>query len=315
MGIKIDLWSDLEDILDKRLKEMKIQRKEYQDPVMDYLRLEQRLIEPKPREIKKAKDFICPNGYEEELKYIKDCISQGKDLHPFMSRNIKQMRNEDKLLSDWGIYHLHLSKQMDNDGFMSRSDYLLMVRIDEGMVYFLKIVSHKKKNVFVLKEYIQIIHDNWADTIKKYRMQGVENIQEITDDGRKALRNINIQTCVTVEDGTIYRPLGGGYMSDGTSFVAVQRYLAWKKSIEDIQKWMINNFDMWCNIAFKDTLGVVKQKDIILVLFLNDMLVLQEKTTQLCIKIKRIKGKGWSVKILSKANVFNEEWNQCGWRI
>lgn len=77
------------------------------------------------------------------------------------------------------IYHLHLSEEIDpRDGFMQRSDKLLMVRIEDKTVYFIAVVDHNLKNVWSLKRYIEIIKANWPETIERYRMNEMHLLEK-----------------------------------------------------------------------------------------------------------------------------------------
>ena len=240
----IDLNADFDRIADEKLKKQGVKRKSKSRAGLDYYRLQQRLVENKPRIVKKSRDFSCPQGYEKALKLIEKVIEQGKNIHPFMTRNLKNLRNEDLLLSDWGIYHLHLSDETDDkkrDGFMKRSDKLLMVRIDKNCVYFITVVSHNKKNLWTLKRYIQIIRDNWPETIEKYRLQDVKAVEHISEDKHTLARKKHALTITELEDGTCYMLLGGGYASDGSSITAVRMYDTFMEQLQDAEKVLRNN--------------------------------------------------------------------------
>lgn len=242
--INIDLKADFDRIADEKLKKQGVKGKSKPKAGLDYCRLQQRLVENKPRIVKKAGTFSCPQGYEKALKLIEGFIEQGENIHPFMTRNLKNLRNEDLLLSDWGIYHLHLSDEIDEkkrDGFMKRSDKLLMVRIDEKCVYFITVVSHNEKNLWTLKQYIQIIRDNWPETIEKYRLPEVKAVEHITEDKHTLARKKHALTMTELEDGSCYMLLGGGYASDGSSITAVRMYDTCMKQLHDAEKVLRNN--------------------------------------------------------------------------
>ena len=59
------------------------------NPLYDYFNFQKRYIEPKPRIIKKSKEFICPTGYELALNEIEEKIFNGDKLTPYLSKEIK----------------------------------------------------------------------------------------------------------------------------------------------------------------------------------------------------------------------------------
>mgnify|MGYP007031466453 CR=1 FL=1 len=245
-NVEIDLVSDFEKICQRILKEQGISLKNPNDGAMDYYRLIHRLIENKPRNILKSKEFFCPQEYENALKLIERTIKNGDNLHPFMTRNLKKLQYEDLLLSDWGIYHLHLSEKVDSkDGFMQRSDKLLMVRIDEENVYFITTVDHDQKNVWSLKRYIEIIKANWPQTIEQHRMKEVHLIEKMSDEDYALCRRGNATTFIELDDGSCYGMIGGGYMSDGTAFYALKDHDNNARILADMENILIHSLPVW----------------------------------------------------------------------
>lgn len=248
--VEIDLVSDFEKICQRILKEQGIRQKNKNDCAMDYYRLMHRLIENKPRNILKAKEFFCPQEYESALKLIEKTIKNGANLHPFMTRNLKKLQCEDLLLSDWGIYHLHLSERIDpKDGFMQRSDKLLMVRIDDENVYFITIVDHNEKNVWSLKRYIEIIKANWPQTIERHRMKEVHLLEKMSDEDYAKCRKANATTFIELDDGSCYGMMGGGYMSDGTAFYALKDHDNNARILADMENILIHSLPQWLSKA------------------------------------------------------------------
>ncbi len=226
-GIQLNLLDDLDEFCEKNLEEHGIKRKDMNDPTMDYCRLQRRLIDVHKRRVYKPSGFAYPNKYEKQLQYLQYCIETGKNLNPFMTRRIKNLQLEDMLLYDWNIYHFHLSDILDikNDGFMERSDQLLMAYVTTDAIYFLKIVPHDEipSHLWANKEYIQIIRDNWPWLIEKNLLKGVSLSQKITEEEYYNLRKAHISTFTELTDGSLYGVIGGGYASDGSSSEAVHQ--------------------------------------------------------------------------------------------
>lgn len=241
-NVEIDVVRDFEKICGRILQKLDIKRKNINDSSMDYYRLMHRLIENKPRKIMKAISFSCPVEYERALKLIERIIQCGENLHPFMTRNLKRLQYEDLLLSDWGIYHLHLSEEIDpRDGFMQRSDKLLMVRIEDKTVYFIAVVDHNLKNVWSLKRYIEIIKANWPETIERYRMNEMHLLEKLSDDDYAMCRKAHATTLIELDDGSCYGLIGGGYMSDGTSAQALREHDYNERVLADMEEILIHS--------------------------------------------------------------------------
>ncbi len=55
-----------------------------------------------------------------------------------------------------------------------------------------------------------------------YRIRGIQG-GPLTEEQRRNLRKVNMQTATTTADGTVYMAIGGGVASSGTSAEAVRR--------------------------------------------------------------------------------------------
>lgn len=240
-NIKIDLCSDYERILAGWVDGFVECRKSENDGVLDYFRLERRLIEAKPRKVRKAKHFMCPPGYEDKLLFIEEYIKSGKNLLPFMSKGIRNLNNEDMLLNDWGIFHLHLSNELEmHSVFMERSDYLLMIHVEDDCIYFLKIVPHEKpnktRNIWTKKEYLEIIRENWPEIIDKYIMKGMKLLEHFDEREHYELRKAGASVFTELDEDSLYFSPGGGYASDCTSLQAVRARDYHMRLIEDLER-------------------------------------------------------------------------------
>ena len=312
-GIKINLVQDCRNILEKRLKDQKIMRKSLDDPIMDYFRLQERILEARPRRVYVAKDFQCPKGYEAELAFIRRAIEAGRDLNRFMSRTIKRLTEEDLMLYDWGIYHFHLSKKVDTrkkDGFMERSPHLLLAKIDDEAVYMIKVVSHNKKNVWTHKNYIQAIEENWPETIRKSKMDNMTLTEFVSEENHYKLRKAGITTFTQLDNGNLYAPLGGGYASDRSSTRAVRKCGNFMYMLADAEKLIVENFWLWMKheeeleVLFPDNKAAINIK---LIEMWKDNYLLKEEATDLHIRLE-LKNNIWNITICEKQKIFEKEW-------
>lgn len=314
-GLKIDLCTDMDDLLGQQLEKAKVKGKNPNDPSMDFFRLQQRLITNRPRKVIKAKEFTCPKSHEEALKHIENCIMQGKDLHPFMTRNLRQLKNEDILLSDWGIYHLHLSCKLDakkKDGFMERSKYLLMVKITDNTAYFIKTVPHNEKNRWARKEYIQIIRDNWPELIENNLMKDMHLTEKISDTDYEKLRKAHISTFVELDDGSLYTMLGGGYMSDGTSSNAIRAHDYYQEIVTSAEEFLIRRLKrkLAQEVGLSGDLGPNETIEVHLVSIDIGTLFLKVERTNLIIRMVIAEDQNWTIQIITNNMLLRKMMNE-----
>ena len=145
-------------------------------------------------------------------------IEAGYNLTPYLSKSVLDPYFHDDLLNHWGIYHLHLGEVLKND-FITRTSSLLYVRFDDENAYFLDIREH---GAWTQQDIIQIIHDNWPQSISAYRTHSNSSVMyHITDEDVKKLRKARINFPVMVSDGIIYEGLGNGVASNGNNIGAV----------------------------------------------------------------------------------------------
>ncbi len=149
--------------------------------------------------------------------YIRYFLEKGQDVTQFLSKSINGSEKKDGLLWDFGMHHFHLSTQLEESGFVKRSDYLLFAIIADTDAYFLDIRSHldPEELLWIRQDLLQILHSNWPELIKPLLLKG-ESETTLTDREKKELRRKNVNHCPQFE-GHLTRPIGGGMMSDGSS--------------------------------------------------------------------------------------------------
>ncbi|EIK43155.1 hypothetical protein O59_003948 [Cellvibrio sp. BR] len=147
---------------------------------------------------------------------IESMFVSGEDVNTHLSHLVKktdQLKKEhlDLLLSEWGIHHIHF----DPD----RTNKLLFVHIKGTSVYFIDVLEHEDDEgtieTWTNTGLIEIIHRNWPDAIKAYKVNGDFGCEERTTEQRRNLRDKFTNSFVTVPDGTVYRGPGGGFMANG----------------------------------------------------------------------------------------------------
>lgn len=256
--ININLKSDFVRIIKKRLKILKRFQPSinYKNQIKDlnnsteicikYLNLQNRLIQNIPRNILKSKEFSCPPDKKGAIQLIEQKIKNGEDLTPFLSRLLKKFDYNDLFLNDWGIYHLHLNITVESDGFIKRSGPVLLVRFDKSKAYFIQIKEHSSKfNLWHQKQLIEIIHQNWPDTIADKRIS-IKTTNSISNEDRKKWRKGGINTVISVNDGTTYALIGGGITLSNNNLQNVRYTYFILNILDEIENYLNLNIEEIC---------------------------------------------------------------------
>ena len=244
--MNIDFVRDAKELFRRRLEAMGVIVKHDNDPIISWYIYRGRTIPISRRKVVKAKGFSFPPLFTEKLKSLETKIENGANLASYLSRSIMNCSKDDLMLYDWGIYHLHISDNLDtkkSDGFMERSDLLLYALFNNDKVYFIKTINHKgENNMWTKKECLEIINDNWPHLLEPYVMKGVaEEQQYISDDERSALRKNHVNTFVTLNNGVVIMPPNMGFMCDGTPIKAVYDADNLKKQLNEVQSNIMND--------------------------------------------------------------------------
>lgn len=241
--LKIDLYSDWIEYLKReliRLGYKNCQVKTEEDYCFYFFNVLLRRVNSAPRKVLFSKEFSCPQEHIQTIETIKNKIEQGSDITPYLSKSIRKPGDYDELLNDWGIHHLHLGQKKGNSGFTERTKDLLFVWFDERHAYFLKVMSHGD---WAKKELVEIIHKNWPDLIKQFKLTGVHVEENMSEEDIKKLREAGANTLFKSEDGAVYSPIGGGYATSGVNINVVRTCDYIRKRIELIEKDIVDNFD------------------------------------------------------------------------
>ncbi|MGE0716709.1 MAG: hypothetical protein AB7P02_14815, partial [Alphaproteobacteria bacterium] len=84
-------------------------------------------------------------------------IEKGEELKPHLSKRVETVlessskkltrrRDLDLMLIEWDVHHLHISQQLQADGFVERDDPLLFAVFHKGEAYLLDVMTHKDFN-------------------------------------------------------------------------------------------------------------------------------------------------------------------------
>lgn len=128
--ISIDILRDLFSIFRQELIAFGYMKKDVNsiedlELIRIYCNVQRRLVLPVPRQLHKSKSFACPPKHASVVATLERLIENDDDLTPYLSTKIKSIDDNDLLLNDWGIHHLHLGANIKSDGFAERTGALL----------------------------------------------------------------------------------------------------------------------------------------------------------------------------------------------
>lgn len=239
MELISDFLTDANSLCASFLNKNKITQKHISDSILDYFVFRIRIPVQKIRVIHKASGFSCPIGYENKLTFLENAIENGSDLMPFMTKKTRDLNNEDYMLNDWGIFHLHINDSFEN-GFIKRSAYLLLAFIDSDNAYFIKCIDHPRAGELLpwgLKEYLEIIDENWpflTDSWIINRDRDVQLTTHFTEEEYVSLRKHGINACVELTNGKIVLGIGGGMAGDLSPAKAVLISNEFKRELQSL---------------------------------------------------------------------------------
>ena len=138
-------------------------------------------------------------GFELPRDPKKKALSRRKDL--------------DLMLNDWGIHHLHISTEVEADGFVKRTKPLIFAIFKPERAYLIDIMRHGD---WAAERIIRVILEAWPDEGLVSELRGIKPSERTwSDQHRLALRRAGITTAISI-DGRAYLP-GPGMSSDGSS--------------------------------------------------------------------------------------------------
>lgn len=132
-----------------------------------------------------------------------------------------------------------MTRRYNSNGQLTRSNYLIFAVCTDETMFFIQIYKHQKKAVFAQKELLEIMSRNWPQ-LAAYREVKNVSVRDITDEERLAIRNKH-ELMLTNIYGKTYFPLGGGYVSNGSSLRAVQLSDFLLNAMKNLEKWIFLN--------------------------------------------------------------------------
>jgi hypothetical protein len=188
-----------------------------------------------PRQVKTADDFQCSAECEAGWEALKDKVSKGADLHPYLSKGHGSLFNADGLLAEWAVHHFHLGQAPDpkNPYFMERTGPLVFALVDDQTFCAINVFPHDP-SPFEDTRILECIHRNWPDMVSAYRMKKATGIL-LSATQRRNIRKGNVNVLVATADGTVYGSIGGGVVASGLKWSSWFQADKWHIEITELQ--------------------------------------------------------------------------------
>ncbi len=208
----------------------------------------ERLVHAHPRVAAKSREYLSLSLSADEVENLKrlvEKIENGKELEPHLSRSVSQgftpgaptgenklsdRRDLDLLLNDWGIHHLHLSHDLESDGFVRRGGLVLYAIFKADTAYLLEVMAHEWTD----QHLVEVAVRNWPGAELFRSFQGVNGLETaVSRSDRKGTRSAGIASPIEV-DGKVYMSRMLGLTASGISIAATTRAQGLLDTIEDI---------------------------------------------------------------------------------
>lgn len=221
--------------------------------VITYFRAARRFIPAAPRQTHFAKSFQCPPEAQAGFAALQQKFSTGASVRMHQSTNFRKADYRDALLNDWDIHHFHLGETTRADGWIERTNLLLLARVTASDAYFIDVRPH---GVWSQQSLLTTLHDNWPASLEHARIKGALGLSHnISDADIAVLRKKNINAMIEMTDGTIYAQPGGGSASDGTSTYAVLESNKLSRKCRELEKITIEQLNNELGAAVRAARG------------------------------------------------------------
>lgn len=192
-----------------------------------------RLVHPHPRRVLRAMGFSDSPEFakhEPNIRYLSGKIAAGIDVRPHLSEDVKlgyepREKGEngadlDLLLNDWGIHHLHISRDVRTNGFVRRGDDLLFAIFRPRTAYLLTVQSH---GAWAKSELVEAAIRTWPDDGLFLQLNGVIPERGIDPSRRSSFRKAGVNVPVGVDGNTFISAASLGLTTARTTLADTMR--------------------------------------------------------------------------------------------
>ena len=185
-----------------------------------------------------ANDLFVPESRRAGYDALIDKFVRGESVMQHMSKQIRGLKFQDKMLFDWGIHHFHLDTTIEADGFVKQHDEIVYAIVSDSDVYVIAVLDHEH---WADKNLLEVVLANWPHLLESYRVAG-KPVIDFDSNGVEKLREANVNTILTLSDGNGYMGRGMGITSAGTSSDAVLKTIRMQKELQKFEVDIKNKF-------------------------------------------------------------------------
>lgn len=239
-SIQINLIPDMVRIMRRELEEIgyKVNITDNRELMMCYFTTCKRIVKAVPRNVHEAEGLVVPPSRRAGYDALKAKFERGESVMQHMSKQIRGLKFQDKMLFDWGIHHFHLDTTIEADGFVRQHNEIVYAIVDDSDVYVIAVLDHEH---WADKNLLEVVLANWSHLLEPYRITG-KPVLDFDSKGVEKLREANVNTVLTLSDGFGYMGRGMGLTSVGTSSDAVLDTIRMQKDLTNIEIDVKNKF-------------------------------------------------------------------------
>jgi hypothetical protein len=130
------------------------------------------------------------------------------------TKNLNKHRGLDLMLNDWGVHHLHISTQIEPNGFVKRDGPLLFAVFKPQVAYLIDIMKHGD---WTRDRVLEVLATEWPDEGVIYEVKGIlDGPKSYSNEERAKLRAAGLSAPFVKINGRFFAP-AGGISAAGTS--------------------------------------------------------------------------------------------------
>ncbi|GAB0119906.1 hypothetical protein [Acidisoma sp. 7E03] len=248
--LRLRRWEN--DLRDTALRELPIQDPNHRatlealpidELIVRFFNWRSRLVHPHRRSVFYAKEFSGSTAFREHRHIILQLaskIKRGASVIPHLSRLIDFGYDEDKkgnaggrsldpMLNEWGVHHLHLSHEIEKDGFVKRTSQLLFVIFRPKKAFVLGIFNHGDWSA---EDIVVRSTTNWPRERLFVPLAGAVGLAHpISPEDRNRLRKAGISSAIEL-NGAVYMPPFGGITTAKTSSDASVKWMQLARNLK-----------------------------------------------------------------------------------
>ena len=269
-----------------------MQFKSTADLLVMYFNWRSRHIVPRPRRVHqsaalRANPLLNGPTFTQAFEHIIQNLYDGRDVTPHLSRLIKEgyaprasgslarRFDLDLLLNDWNVHHLHLSAEMEPDGFVRRTGPVLIGVFDWDDAYLIDILPDHRS--WTREHIAHVMIDEWPDSGFVHHLKSVVGVdRKHSDQDRALLRGAGIQSGVVERNGRFYMIGRGGLTTAGTSSQSTRRVQFVLSSLRLFVRHLLLNPNYVPDEIASHRRRVPDQPRLRLRFFRNDLLAIEE---------------------------------------